>query len=160
MSPTAIVINASAAAALAYTLFRRRAVGLKALKIALKMLISLMPMMLIIILGIGLLFAFLPQTVLQRFLGDQAGPMGIAAAAAAGAVLHIPALLAFPLAASLMEKGASTAVVAAFITTLTMVGFVTLPIEIKELGLRFALWRNGLSLVAACLIAILMGVVL
>jgi len=160
MSPTALVINASAAAVLAFTMFRNRTLCVKALRIALKMLISLMPMMLIIILSIGLLFAFLPQPTLQRFLGEQSGPLGIVAAAAAGAVLHIPALLAFPLAASLLEKGASTAVVAAFITTLTMVGFVTLPMEIKELGLRFALWRNGLSLLAACVIALLMGVVL
>jgi hypothetical protein len=41
-----------------------------------------------------------------------------------------------------------------------MIGVVTLPLEIKELGRRFALLRNGLGVLAALVIALLMGVIL
>ena len=74
--------------------------------------------------------------------------------------MHIPALLSFPLAASLLEEGASVSVVTAFIITLTMIGTITLPIEIKELGRELALLRNGISFVIAILIALVIGVIL
>lgn len=50
--------------------------------------------------------------------------------------------------------------VAAFITTLTMVGIVTAPAEIQQLGRKMTLWRNGLSFVFALIIAFVMGAVL
>jgi len=81
-------------------------------------------------------------------------------AAVLGSVLFIPAIIAFPLAKSLLDMGAGIMAMAAFITTLTMIGFVFLPVEIKELGTRFALLRNGLSFVTALLIAVIMGLVL
>ena len=49
---------------------------------------------------------------------------------------------------------------ATFITTLTMIGMVTLPLEIKKLGKKFALLRNGLSFIIAIIIALIMGVLL
>lgn len=74
--------------------------------------------------------------------------------------MHIPSLIAFPLAASLLKNGASITAVAAFITTLTMIGTITLPLEIKELGKKVALLRNGLSFIVAIVIALIMGVIL
>ena len=56
--------------------------------------------------------------------------------------------------------GAGVTAMAAFITTLTMIGFVFLPLEIKELGRKFALLRNGLSFIVALIIALLMGLIL
>ncbi|MDZ7797973.1 MAG: hypothetical protein U5N56_13480 [Candidatus Marinimicrobia bacterium] len=50
--------------------------------------------------------------------------------------------------------------ISAFVTTLVMVGVVTAPLEIKTLGKKFTLLRNGLSFVAALLIAGIMGVLL
>ena len=74
--------------------------------------------------------------------------------------MHIPSLIAFPLAASLLKGGASITAAAAFITTLTMIGTVTLPLEIKELGKKVALLRNGISFIMAIIIALIMGVML
>lgn len=50
--------------------------------------------------------------------------------------------------------------VAAFITTLTMVGVVTAPGEVQQLGKKIALWRNVSGFVMALVIAVLMGAVL
>jgi len=41
-----------------------------------------------------------------------------------------------------------------------MIGVVTLPLEIKELGGRFAALRNGTSFAAALAISLLMGLVI
>ena len=77
-----------------------------------------------------------------------------------GALMHIPALLSFPLASSILENGASVTAVVAFITTLTMIGMITLPLEIKMLGKQIALLRNGISFVIAILIAFIIGMIL
>lgn len=122
------------------------------------MFLGILPMLIIIILLIGLLFGFVSEDGLRQFIGEQSGPLGVLIVAVVGAVLHIPAILAFPLAASLLAKGASTTIVAAFITSLTMIGVVTLPLEIKELGGRFAALRNATSFAAALLISVLIGV--
>ncbi|MFA7568163.1 MAG: permease [Alkalispirochaeta sp.] len=160
MSPTALIINAFAAIAVAIAVaVDRRRTG-KALKVALKMTIGLLPMVIIIIVLIGLLFAFVSPADMERIVGSQSGLLGALLVVVVGGIIHVPALLAFPLSASLLERGASVTVVAAFITSLTMIGVVTLPLEIKELGRRFALLRNGLGVLAALVIALLMGVIL
>jgi uncharacterized membrane protein YraQ (UPF0718 family) len=120
----------------------------------------ILPTVLVIIVIIGLFLAFVSPTEVIKFAGEQAGFAGILIIAVAGAILYIPALISFPLAASLLQSGAGVAAVAAFITTLTMVGVVTLPMEIKELGKRMAFLRNGLSFIIAILIALIMGVIL
>jgi hypothetical protein len=51
-------------------------------------------------------------------------------------------------------------VVAVFVTSLIMVGFVTLPLEIRYFGKKAALLRNALSLIAAIIIGGLIGLFL
>ncbi|MDA3949009.1 MAG: permease [Spirochaeta sp.] len=160
MSPTALLINGTAGVALIIAAIYDRARTGRAVKMAIKMTIGMLPMVVVIILLIGVLFAFVSPEMLEQFLGAQSGPLGAVLVAIVGGVLHVPALLAFPLSASLLDRGASVTVVAAFITSLTMIGVVTLPLEIKELGRRFALLRNGLSFLAALSIAFIMGAVL
>ena len=157
---TAVIINLIAAGAFALAFVYNRRQALQAVKAALKMLLGILPMLLMIILLIGLLFGFVSEEGLRSFIGEQSGPLGVVLVAVVGAVLHIPAILAFPLSASLLAKGASVTITAAFITSLTMIGVVTLPLEVKELGGRFAALRNGSSFVAALIISLLMGVLL
>jgi len=160
MSTTIIVINLFALGCLAFALVKDRDKTRQSLMVAVKSFIRILPTVLIIIVVIGLLLAFAPSDQISRFIGDQSGFGGLLAIAALGAVLHIPALLSFPLAASLLQSGAGVAAVAAFITTLTMVGMVTLPLEIKELGKKIAFLRNGLSFIIAIAIALTMGAIL
>jgi uncharacterized membrane protein YraQ (UPF0718 family) len=81
-------------------------------------------------------------------------------AALAGSITLIPAFVAFPLVGSLVKAGANIVPVVAFITTLTMVGIVTFPLEKKEFGTKFTLVRNLLSFGFAIVIALVMGVFL
>jgi len=160
MSTTAIIINLLALGCLVFALVKDRVRTKQSIGVTVKSFIRILPTVFIIIVIIGLLMAFVPTDQISRFIGDQSGFGGLVAVAAAGAVLHIPALLSFPLAASLLQNGAGVAAVTAFITSLTMIGVVTLPLEIKELGKRMAFLRNGLSFIIAIVIALIMGVIL
>lgn len=160
MGTAAIIINLLALGCLIFALIKDRGRAKQSVGVAVKSFIRILPTVLIIVVIIGLLMAFVPPGQISRFVGDQAGFGGVLSIAAMGAVLHIPSLISFPLAASLLQSGAAVASVAAFITTLTMVGLVTLPLEIKELGGKIALLRNGLSFIIAIAIALIMGVIL
>jgi uncharacterized membrane protein YraQ (UPF0718 family) len=132
----------------------------KALKIARRSLLKTLPTMLGIVGIVGILLAVIPPHWISTYLGESAGLLGTAAAALIGSVTLIPGLVAFPLAGAIYRQGASTLTVAAFISTLTMVGVVTAPTEVEQLGRKMTIWRNGLSFIFALAIAVLMEVIL
>ncbi len=156
----AIIINIIAITAFLIAFVKDRKKAIESLKIAGKSFINILPMVLLIIIIISLLLGFIPPEQIAKFIGEQSGIEGILFIGVVGAVTHIPALLSFPIAASLLEEGASVSAVTAFITTLTMIGIVTLPIEIKEIGGKIAILRNGLSFIIAIIIALIMGAIL
>ena len=157
---TVIIINVIAILGIGISFYKNREKSKKALKVALKGTLNMAPAIGIIIILVGLLLGFFKPELISKLLGNQSGFIGIALASVAGAILMIPSLVAFPLTASLVESGASISVAAAFITTLTMIGFVTLPIEIKELGTKLTFLRNGISFIIAVGIALIMGAIL
>ncbi len=157
---TVVFINSAAIVGLLISFYKDREKTKQALKIALKGSIKIAPAILMLLIMVGVLMGFFKPEVISSLLGKQSGFLGIAIASAAGAILMIPSLIAFPLTASLVDSGASMAVAAAFITTLTMIGFVTLPIEIREMGKKLTFLRNGISLIMAVTIALIMGAIL
>jgi uncharacterized membrane protein YraQ (UPF0718 family) len=132
----------------------------KSLFVAWKFFRSMALLMLLTIWSIGFLLVFLPPEIISRFIGPEAGIEGVILAALFGSVVLIQAFIAFPIAGSLLRQGANVSAVAAFVTTLVMVGVLTAPMEIKCFGKRYVFWRNFLSFVFALLIAVIMGVVL
>ncbi len=160
MNLTIIIINLIALISLIFAFIKDKKKAIKSLRIALMSFIKMLPMLVIIVILIGLTLGFLSTETISNILGNQTGIIGIIFTGLFGAILHIPALLAFPLSASLLEKGASITIIVTFITTLTMVGIVTLPLEIKELGKKFAILRNIFSFVIAIIIALIMGAIL
>lgn len=109
---------------------------------------------------IGLLLTFIPPEMIKEYLGGSNIVLSTVLAALVGSITLIPAFVAFPLVSSLMGAGASIVPIVAFLTTLTMVGFVTFPLEKREFGLKFALTRNSLSFIFAVAIALVMGVII
>jgi uncharacterized membrane protein YraQ (UPF0718 family) len=160
MNITAIIINLIALIGIIIAFIKNKQKALKSLKMAGKTFVRILPMTLIIVIVIGLLLGFISSDQISHFIGNQSGPFGVILVGVAGAVMHIPALLAFPLGSSLLDNGASITAVAAFLTTLTMIGMITLPLEIKVLGKKMALLRNGFSFIAALLIAFILGMLL
>jgi len=160
MDLTTIFINIFAIACLIVALIKDKVKAKESLKTAANSFVKILPPVLIIVIFIGLLLGFVLPSEISRFIGKESGLWGVLIIAAVGAIMYIPSLIAFPLAASLLGSGASIEAVAVFITTLTMIGVVTLPLEIKELGKKIALLRNGISFIIAILIALIMGMIL
>lgn len=113
-----------------------------------------------IIFLIGIVLTLVPPETISTVLGSENTFISTVASALVGSITLIPAFVAFPLVGSLVSVGASIVPAVAFLTTLTMVGVVTFPLEKKEFGTKFALARNALSFGFAVIIALTMGVIL
>jgi len=117
------------------------------------------PIMLGIVGLIGLILAILPPAFITDLFADR-NVWSLIAVASVGAITIIPGFIAYPLAAALMRQGAGLVPVAAFITSLMMVGVVTAPLEGQLFGRRFAFVRNALSFAAAFAVALGIGMIL
>lgn len=113
-----------------------------------------------VLLLIGLILAVIPPETIKSLLGGNNVILSTIGSAIVGTITLIPAFVAFPLVGSLKNNGANLVVLTAFLTTLTMVGFVTFPLEKETFGTKFALKRNIISFFAAIFIAICVGVIL
>ena len=131
-----------------------------ALKKAWKAFENIMPQFLAILVLIGVVLSVLNEQTISALIGNQSGWFAIFALGILGSVTLIPGFIAFPLAASLLSSGAGYAQLAAFISTLMMVGIITLPVEIKYFGKKASVIRNALAFVFSYGIAALMGVIL
>lgn len=109
---------------------------------------------------IGLLLTFIPPETIKEYIGQSNVVLSSILSALVGSITLIPAFVAFPLVGSLIDSGANIVPMVAFLTTLTMVGVVTFPLEQKEFGTKFTLARNGLSFIFAVVIALVMGVII
>jgi uncharacterized membrane protein YraQ (UPF0718 family) len=119
----------------------------------------LFPFLTILIL-VSVLLYFVPPDIISKYLGANSGVLGFSIAALVGSITLIPGFISYPIAAGLLEQGASYAVVATFMTTLMMVGVVTLPLEIKYFGKMVAIIRNLLNFAAAIFIGLVVGLIL
>jgi uncharacterized membrane protein YraQ (UPF0718 family) len=119
----------------------------------------LVPFLGILIL-VSVLLYLVPPRLITQYLGANSGVIGFTIAAVVGSITLIPGFISYPIAAGLIAHGASYAVVATFMTTLMMVGVVTLPLEIKYLGQRAAIMRNALNFVAAIIVGLAVGLIL
>lgn len=131
-----------------------------ALKKAWKAFENILPQLLTIFLIIGFALAIFPPETIRKLLGSDSGYLGVLAAAVIGSVTLMPGFVAFPLAAALLKSGAGYMQLAAFVSTLMMVGVITIPIEKKTFGLRATLTRNGAAFLYSFLVAVVMGVIL
>lgn len=130
------------------------------LKRAWKMFINILPQFVAILLLVGLVLAVVTPETIQRVIGAESGFLGMLITSLLGAITLVPVIIAFPIAAELLNNGAGITQIAVFISTLTMVGFVTLPMEIKYLGKKVAVLRNVLAYLFAFATAFIIGAVL
>ena len=132
----------------------------QALKMAFGMGKGMLASILSIIFAIGLILTVLPPTEIAGFVGKQSVLFATVVAALFGTITLVPAFIAFPLVGTLVGAGVGVVPSVVFLTTLTMVGVVTFPLEKKEFGVKFTAVRNGLSFVFAIIIALVMGVMM
>jgi uncharacterized membrane protein YraQ (UPF0718 family) len=154
------LLYALAVTGLAVSFFKDREKTKMALKKAWKAFENILPQFLAILVIIGLAFAILTPEMITKLLGANSGLWGVLAASVVGSITLIPGFVAFPLAAALLKNGAGYMQIAAFVSTLMMVGVVTVPLEMKTFGKRATLVRNISAYVFSLVAALVIGVVL
>lgn len=152
-----IVLYAVAIALVLASFLKDRQKTKKALMKAWKSFENIMPQFLGIFVLIGIVLAVLNPQIISKIIGGSSGWLGVLLASLVGAITLIPGFIAFPLAAMLLQGGAGYMQIGAFISSLMMVGVVTLPLEIRYFGRKAALMRNFLAFVFSFLVAFVMG---
>jgi uncharacterized membrane protein YraQ (UPF0718 family) len=130
---------------------------LQALKKAWKAFEGILPQFLVVLILVAVVLAVLDTATISRFLGSGSGVCGVLVAGLIGAITLIPGFVAFPAAGALLQNGAGATQIAAFVSSLMMVGVVTLPMEMKYFGKRAALLRNGLAFIFSFVAALFVG---
>ena len=143
-----------------YSMIKDKKKTLSSMKKSKGMMGSMLPQIIGILFLIGLILTFIPPEMIKNYLGGSNPMLATVVSAFVGSITLIPAFVAFPLVGSMVDMGASVMPAVAFLTTLTMVGFVTFNLERKEFGAKFALTRNLLSFGFAIAISLVMGVIL
>lgn len=129
-----------------------------ALKKAWKSFENILPQFLSIIIIIGIMLAVLSPDTISRLLGSESGLLGMVMASIIGSITLIPGFVAFPLASALLKNGAGFMQIAVFLSTLMMVGIVTMPLEMKYFGKKATIARNAMGFVFSFVIAAFIGV--
>lgn len=127
------------------------------IKKGVSMFIKLLPVLLLMLALISVVLFLIPNEILVKYMGEGSGVKGWIMAALLGSVALIPGFIAYPLCGILIDNGVAYSVIAVFITTLMMTGFLTLPVEVKFFGWKVSVMRNLVSLVAALFIGLIMG---
>jgi uncharacterized membrane protein YraQ (UPF0718 family) len=130
-----------------------------ALKKAWKAFENILPEFLVVIFLVGFLLAILNPETISKIIGSESGWFGVILASIIGSVTLIPGFVAFPTAAILLENGAGYMQIAAFVSTLMMVGVITIPVEIKYFGIKISVLRNALAFVFSFSVAFIIGLV-
>jgi len=129
----------------------------RALKIAARRFIRILPAFLIMLVLISVVLYLVPDELISRYLGSDNRFTAVALASLLGSVTFMPGFITFPLAGILLQKGVAYMVIAAFTTTLMMVGVLTAPIEKAYFGLKVTIIRNVISFGIALAVAIMIG---
>lgn len=129
----------------------------QALKKAWKSFENILPQILGILTSVGIIIAFLNPQLISKIIGGSSGYIGVALAAIVGSITLIPGFIAFPTAAILLENGAGYMQIGAFISTLMMVGVMTMPVEIKFFGKKSTFLRNAMAFLFSFVVAFVIG---
>jgi uncharacterized membrane protein YraQ (UPF0718 family) len=149
-----------AALLLLFSFLKDKRKTLLSLKKAWKMFTGVLPQFVAILLFVGVALAVLSPETIRRMIGEETGFIGMLLASLVGAFSLVPVMIAFPIVSELLKSGAGIIQMAVFVSTLTTVGLITIPIETKYLGKKIAVLRNMLAFVFSFITAYLMGVLL
>ena len=152
-------LYAATAIALLISSAASRARTIEAFALAVKRLLKILPAFAMMMVLFSVTITVLPQETVASLIGRESGWLGVAIAAGIGSIVFMPGFIAFPLSGALMKQGIPYMVLAAFTTTLMMVGFLTYPLECKCFGRSVTLIRNAICLLIALVAAMAVGLV-
>lgn len=125
-----------------------------------KSLEAIMPQFFLIVIIIAIILSVLDTESISKLIGEESKFIGTTISSVIGAVTMMPTFVAFSVGDSLLKSGAGYAQVAAFISTSTMVGILTFPLESKFIGKKAAFYRNVVAFLFAFVVASFVGGIL
>ena len=132
---------------------------IKALKIALKRFLKILPALLDVVIIISVILYLVPNSLISKSVGKGKNKfISLFIAALVGSITLMPGFVAFPLCGILLKKGVPYMVLSGFTTTLMMVGFITFPLEKKFFGTKVTIIRNVISFFIALTVAFVTGI--
>jgi len=129
---------------------------IKGIKKGIMMFVKILPTLLSVIILVSIVLYFVSDEILIKYLGKDAGIEAYISAAIIGAVSIIPGFISYPLAGILVDTGVSYSVISVFVTTLKMVGILTIPLEAKFFGYKISILRNSLAFLGALIVGFIM----
>lgn len=130
----------------------------QSLKTALNTFLKMLPLLLVTLSIVSIVLYFLPSDVIAKYLGTSDKLIGGLLATVIGSVSLLPGFITFPLCGLLLKQGVGYTILAAFTTSLMMVGIVTFPLESEYFGKKIALYRNISALMIAVIVSIVIGI--
>lgn len=129
----------------------------KALIRAWKSFENVMPQFLGIVLIVGIMLSVLKPEVISKMIGNGSGAAGVILSSVVGSITIMPTFVAFQTAQMMLDKGAGYPQIAALVSTLTMVGIVTFPLEARYIGRKAAFYRNLAAFLFSFIVALVVG---
>jgi uncharacterized membrane protein YraQ (UPF0718 family) len=127
------------------------------IKKGLVLFLRILPILVSVIIIVSVVLSLTPKELFLKYFGNDSGALGYLFAAVIGSIALIPGFIAYPLCGFLIKNGVSYPIIAVFVTTLMMVGIMTIPIEKKYFGIKVTLLRNLMSLIGALIIGTFIG---
>jgi uncharacterized membrane protein YraQ (UPF0718 family) len=155
-----IVLYSVAGFLLLVSLIKSKSKTMKSLKVAWKSFAKLLPTVLAMMLFIGISLSVINENVISAMIGSESGVFGAIIALAVGSIVTLPSFVAFPLGGALLKAGAGYMQVAALVSTIMVVGFVSLPVEIKYFNKNIAVKRIVLSFMVCVVFTAVIGMVM
>ncbi|MGG7176424.1 permease [Clostridium paraputrificum] len=118
---------------------------------------NILPTILAVMAVIGITLSIVDEKLIASLIGPGSGMVGVLLSIGIGSITMMGGFIAFPLGATLLLRGAGVSQVAAFISSLMMVGFLTIPLEEKYWGRKTTILRNVFGLVISFIVGIVMG---
>ncbi len=106
-----------------------------------RMLLSILPMIFFAFLIAEMVSILIPQEILSRWIGKESGWRGIWIGTLVGGFMPGGPYVSMPVAAGLLQAGASIGTMVAFLTSWSLWAIARLPLEVSIMGWRFTLIR-------------------
>ncbi|MEA3317155.1 MAG: hypothetical protein U9R54_04295 [Bacteroidota bacterium] len=131
----------------------------KALIIGAKKIWNIIPPFISILVAVSIVLYLIPNEVIVKYLGSADSCLGVIIASLIGSITVMPGPISYPLCGILVDEGVSYSVIAAFTSSLMLVGVLSFPVEKTYFGKKFAILRNCISFIIALLIALVFSLV-
>lgn len=133
---------------------------IKSLNKSLKTLIQNSIRIFAIFLIIGMLENYLSKEAVSKFLLKFTGFVGIIIGEAVGSVMMGPAASGYPIAKYLFDNGGTVSLTTAFLLSWVMIGFISMPLEFRELGKKFMITRNIITIIGIIIVSLIMEIII